>query len=139
MPMSAGPAAVFRSLKKPLPKAKGIPTLTWAKRFKERFKWSDRAISAPTGFLAFHCKKMKAFRQNYLKQLDAQGINPRLVLNYDQVWRLRWRGPKKILHKAQKDAGQSRATAAHRSKRKQVQSAVKQHREISIWGNQQAV
>ena len=37
-----------------------------------------------------------------------KNLDPRLILNYDQIWRLRFRGPQKLKYKRRLEAGQTK-------------------------------
>ena len=73
---------VCQRLKDP---ARGKVSATWARRFKKRFMWAERNISAPSHYLPYDDPRQVDWRMRYKKALDEAKIDPRLVLNYDQV------------------------------------------------------
>jgi hypothetical protein len=64
--------------------------------FLKNYGWVDKKISAPTHYLDYDSEELKTFRRNYAIAIDMKGVDQRLVLNYDQVWRLKYSGK---LHK----------------------------------------
>ncbi len=85
--------------------AMGKPSSVWAKRFLDRFRWRGRAISAPAEYLPYNHWRLNAFRKQFREELAFHGVEQRLVLNYDQVWRIRYRGGKAQLWKQKALAG----------------------------------
>ena len=57
-----------------------------------RYGWVDRKRSAPAGFLPLDHPKLIAHRHQVRIITETQGVHPRLILNYDQVYRIRYRG-----------------------------------------------
>jgi len=101
-----------------LPIAEGKPTLLSVRRFLGKFKWSDRSITAPSKILHYNHPKNKAWRENFAAKQKAEQISLKLTLNYDQVWRLKYRGRKHTLHKKSCDAGKRRSRVGSLTGRK---------------------
>ena len=68
-------------------------------RFLQRFKWKARKMSAPGNSLEYSHPSNVLWRSNFEEQCKALGIRQELLLNYDQVWRLKWRGSPSTLSK----------------------------------------
>ena len=80
---------------------------------------------------------MVTFRKKFHERVAAENIDGRLVLNYDQVWRLKWRGRAAVMWKNKAQAGkkvdplqrmrakrQQRAHAKRKAARKEVVEAL---------------
>ena len=94
------------------------PNLMSAKRFLGKFKWKTRSMTAPDKLLHYNHQKNKAWRERFAAKRSAEGIRLELTLNYDQVWRLKYRGRKRTLHKHSKDAGKRRSRLSGATGRK---------------------
>ena len=99
----------------------------WATRWALRFKWQVRQLSAPGNVLPYFHPRMVLWRRRWAEQLRTQNITPALCLNYDQVWRLKFRGSKVKLWKPQEDAG---AMATYFDKGVVVKKAAKEMRRL---------
>ena len=80
-------------------------TRTWVNRYKAAWGWSSRKYSAPPGYLPYDHPHMKAWRIRYHGQLERHNVDIRLLLNYDQIWRMVYRGPKTQVFKQRGHAG----------------------------------
>lgn len=133
-------------------------------RYKQRFGWTHRKVSAPQGYLAYDHPIMVQWRERYHHALTAKNIHPRcsryvanpaqhppihtsnqslseslqlastqpnkgrcmmgsigtvrLVLNYDQIWRMVYRGPSGQEFKPRSAAGEEVNPLATRPKRR---------------------
>ena len=106
--------------------ATGKPTTMWCSRWKRRFGWRERRLTAPGHYLPYDHVKMEKFRTQFSTRLRIENIHPKLVLNYDQIWRVRYRGYATKLWKSRTAAGkQATRTKPTWSKR---QRAVAQKR-----------
>jgi len=63
-------------------------------RWCKRFGWSRRAWNTPGKYLVYHDPKMEAYRTKFKEVLLTTQSHPRLVLNFDQLWKQRHRGSK---------------------------------------------
>ncbi|CAK0898546.1 unnamed protein product, partial [Prorocentrum cordatum] len=90
---------------KRIPLAEGHPTATWAKRFKDRFGWRTKRLSAPGDALPLNHWKVVQWRRGWTEDLARANVDERLVLNYDQVWRIVHRGSQVKLYKARDRSG----------------------------------
>lgn len=87
-----------------LPKVVCAPEILsrgWAYRYRKTFGWVRRATNTAGVYLPFDHPKMMAARQDFQSDLD-RGIDRRLYLNVDQVWRSAYSGAK---HTFRKDLG----------------------------------
>ena len=90
-------------------------------RYKHRWGWEDRRISAPPSYLPYDCQPMKDWRNRF--HAAVSDLDMRLVLNYDQIWRLVYRGTQRTLFKLCGEAG-SPVDPLRRSKAKRRDAAV---------------
>lgn len=110
--------------------AKGKPNHKWAKRFLIKLKWSDRKLMAPGDMLHYNHPKNVEWRSKFQAKVEAKKIDIRLVLNYDKVWRLKYRGPKKPLHKRSSETGKmNRRLSGKSGKAKKLHGTAKELRE----------
>ena len=91
------------------------------KRYKHRWGWEDRRISAPPSYLPYDCQPMKDWRNRF--HASVSDLDMRLVLNYDQIWRLVYRGTQRTLFKLCGEAG-SPVDPLRRCKAKRRHAAV---------------
>lgn len=70
----------------------------WAFRFRKAFGWVKRATNTSGVYLAYDHPKMRAARREFQEDLD-RGIDRRLYLNVDQVWRSAYSQAKYTLRK----------------------------------------
>lgn len=84
-----------------------IPTLAlapeklskcWAIRFRRAYGWIKRATNTQGVFLDYQHPKMKAARLEFQQDINA-GVDRRLFLNVDQLWRAAYTGTKTTLRK----------------------------------------
>ncbi len=73
--------------------ASGKPNKEFARAFLKRFKWSERKISAPANALGPDDPKIEDYTTTVANIIKDLGVDTRLLINYDQLWRLRYRGP----------------------------------------------
>ena len=85
--------------------ATGKVSSTWATRYKRRFGWVTKKLSAPGSHLGLNHPKCVVWRERWRQMLQAKKVNPMLLLTYDQVWRLKFRGSKDTLHKKNSESG----------------------------------
>ena len=64
-----------------------------------RFHWKKRRLSAPSAFIGYNHPKNVQWRKDFKKLRKLKGIDLRLCLFYDQVWRLKYRGSATTLAK----------------------------------------
>ena len=74
-----------------------IPNVKFSRKmahqsFLERFKWKLLRLNTPSGYVPFDSETVKTWRINWVQFLRENNIDPRLVLNFDQIWRIRYRG-----------------------------------------------
>ena len=93
----------YKPLIREASKAKPHPMV--AKTFKRRFKWSDRKLTAPAHVLPYEHPANVRYRKEFKYRLKQDGVNLLLLLNYDQVWRLKYRGSGRTLWKPKARAG----------------------------------
>lgn len=89
------------SVVKNLPKVAFAPeklTLGWAHRFRKAYGWVRRVLNTQGVYLDYNHPKMAASRREFQEDLD-NGIDRRLYLNVDQVWRAAYSGAKHTLRK----------------------------------------
>jgi hypothetical protein len=99
-----------------LPKSKGHVTKMALMRFKRRFGWTERVLSAPSTSLPYDHPKIAMYRAKFSLLVETKKIKRELLLNYDQVWRLKWRGPKSKLYKHGSRAGVQKDTEGKNAK-----------------------
>ena len=81
---------------KSLPKIHYAPenlSTGWAYHWRRAFGWVKRATNTSGVYLDFDHPKMQAARRDFQSDLDA-GVDRRLYLNVDQVWRSAYSGSK---------------------------------------------
>lgn len=79
----------------------------WCTRFKAQFRWRQLKLSAPSGaILEFTHPRVVSFLESWQQLIVDNKVNPRLILNYDQIWRLKFRSRGSTLHK-EKDSGEA--------------------------------
>lgn len=72
---------------KPLPR----PSAQWCRDFKQRWGWSLLTrTNEDTVHLPYDHPDMSASRLSFSKLFTEDGVDHRLVLNYDQLWRNSW-------------------------------------------------
>ncbi len=76
-----------------------------AHRFGKRYGWGKRKCGMPGNFLDYNNPKMQAVRDAVHNRVANSHVHPRLVLNFDQVWRLKYRPARKVLFKPSANAG----------------------------------
>jgi hypothetical protein len=104
-------------LLEPLLKSSGKPSKMALMRFKRRFGWTARVLSAPSTSLPYDHPKIANYRAKFSLLVETKKIKRELILNYDQVWRLKWRGPKSKLYKCESQAGVQKDTEGKNAKR----------------------
>ena len=72
------------------------------------------------GFSALRAQVVGGHRQHIKASLAALQIPGQLMLNYDQVWRIRYRGPSACLYKSEVPAGQEKSEVDRKPKRRAV-------------------
>ena len=107
------------------PLAKGSPNKVWVKRWCRKFQWKERVLSAPSTSLPYDHPKIVAYRSLFSERMKDKKVNFHLLLNYDQVWRIRYRGPKSKKYKREELAGKTQTvlTASDRKLLKRVREA----------------
>lgn len=111
--------------------AMGKPTHQWARRCRAPQGWKRRALS-PTGkFLAFNHPKMKLFRALFKLRMAEHRVHERLVLNFDQVYKERYRVKAKKIWKRKRDAGTSALEEQSNTKMRRVWD--KEHRRHGVY------
>ena len=70
----------------------------WAWRFRKAFGWVKRSTNTAGIYLPFEHPKMQAARHEFEEDLQ-RGIDRRLILNIDQLWRAAYNGCKHTLRK----------------------------------------
>lgn len=78
----------------------------WALRFRRAYGWIKRSTNAAGVFLDYEHPKMKAARLEFQPDLAA-GVDRRLFLNVDQLWRAAYTGCKFTIRKERVDFGSS--------------------------------
>jgi hypothetical protein len=58
-------------------------TPLWCARFKRTWKYQRNNATAK---FSFGSPQIEAFQKKFKATVVAQGVHPRLILNYDQVW-----------------------------------------------------
>ena len=74
-------------------------TPVWCARFKRAWKWSHRRNNTTGNYLPYNAPQMQAYRMKFKAMVETQGVHPRLILNYDQVWAMQYAPPEKTLWK----------------------------------------
>ena len=92
----------------------------WAHRFRTAFSWKHRGITAPSAFLPYGHKLLVEHRQHIKASLAALQVPGQLMLNYDQVWRIRYIGPSTCFYKSEELAGQEKSEIDTRPKLRAV-------------------
>jgi len=86
---------------KKMPKLEFAPeklSKAWAFRFRKAFGWVKRVTNTQGVYLPYEHPKMQAARADFERDLSA-GIDRRLYLNVDQVWRSAYSGGKYAFRK----------------------------------------
>jgi len=111
----------------PMRRSCGRPSRMWARRWKMRMGWRERRLTAPGHFLPFEHHRMQAFREKVRQRLATENIDPRLLLNYDQIWRVKYRGKPTRCWKLRKLAGRALGILHNKPalKRKVAEAAVR--------------
>ena len=107
--------------------AHGKPSSTWARRFMDKFKWSERKITAPGNYLHYDHPKNQRWREHFKLKRETEGFEMKLTLNYDQVWRLKYRGHDKKVWKTRSAAGKQRHRLEGASGRMRVLKRTTKH------------
>jgi hypothetical protein len=94
-------------------------------RYRDKWKWGQRALNCPGKYYELDHPKMIAQRQRFNAQVAARNIDKRLILFYDQLWRNRQRGHKKKMWKPRTDIGQSSHELGY-SRSRRIRDYVKQ-------------
>lgn len=111
-----------RSAGKPASENLGI---AWANRFLHRFGWHRGRSNTKGVYLEMNHPLMVQARRNFFERLDS-GVDIRLVLNIDQVWRAGHAGTKYVLRKERTQAGK-------KSKKKPIHKNVTQvHQNVQL-------
>ena len=90
-----------------------------------RFSWSTRKMSAPVNFLEFEDPILVEYRKKVDYQISYHGVDRRLMLNYDQLWRIRYRGRGTRVHKPLASAGALADDAPRADKQRRVAEGVR--------------
>lgn len=69
-----------------LPEALKKPDEKWCRNFSKRFGWHLLSPSTEQASLPYDHPDMQQYRQRY-QEMVRSGVNPDLILNFDQVWR----------------------------------------------------
>ena len=70
-----------------LRKAYGKLGKSYVRRFRIKYGWKRRVRSAPARFLALFHPRLVQHRADVAAMIAMQQVHPRLLLNYDQVYR----------------------------------------------------
>ena len=74
---------------------------------------------------------LEVWRNKWDAKIAAEGIDMRLVLNYDQIWRVRYRGSSTNLFKESAESGQMQTPVPKRSKKRQLSQSMRKSKRAS--------
>ncbi len=101
-------------------------TKHWVYKYKTRWGWTQRKYSAPPSYLEYTHPLMEQWRRRYTDTIKRLKINQLLLLNYDQVWRMVYRGPSTVCFKRRAEAGQKRDPLRNcRAKQRRIQEVAR--------------
>jgi len=63
-------------------------TAVWACRHRREFMWSKNTVGMTGQFLEYQHPEMRIVRDKVNSSLQLGKIHPRMLLNYDQVWKI---------------------------------------------------
>ena len=91
-----------KQLKIQVPEKVSLKTM---RRFTEKYGWEKYHVQKPSKFLPYEHESMKTIRDYVREVVEEHKVHPRLVLNIDQIWTMRWTPEKTKLHKPGAAAG----------------------------------
>ena len=124
------PVSAMTMARKMVPPAQQRTTRTWTTRFRDRYDWSKNTTGMTGIFLPYNHPEMERVRQKVTTLRTVSGVHPRLILNYDQLWKLAHRGRKRKFYKEFYLAGQAKPRPRGKGSRrtKSIAPIVKQRR-----------
>ena len=92
----------------------GKASNVWCARFKSSYQWKVRSMSDPCNYLPEDHPKLQAHRVRWKQRRALTNVPFHLFLNYDQVWRMKYRGLQSNLYKRERcrPAGRCRGAKA---------------------------
>ena len=87
---------------------------------QDRLQLEAPGYHGALGISSYGHKLLVEHRQHVNASLAALQVPGQLMLNYDQVWRIRYRGPSTCLYKSEELAGQGTSEIDRKPKRRAV-------------------
>jgi hypothetical protein len=100
------PADALRMRENLVPYTDARATRNWASRFRVEYNWGSHQVGMTGNFLPYDHPEMAHVRDKVALAVKQGQIHPRLLINYDQLWKLAFRGRKRKFYKTFEGAGQ---------------------------------
>lgn len=107
----------------PITIPKGKPSMTWARRFRERYGWGKKSVNTPGIYLDFNDPRMVKFRKRNQERWAMHDCRPHLRFNWDQLWKSKYRSKPTKLHKHKSQVGQKKHRSCTSVQRKALKHA----------------